>query len=205
MKDEVIISKNDGENLVKSARQIVTEFLKDGSRLKLSNEFQKRFSFKSGVFVTLNNPLGLRGCIGYPLPDKQLFNALEDASIAAATEDPRFPSVRFEELDSITFEVTILTPPKEIKVDKPDEYPSKIKVGQDGLIVKFGFNSGLLLPQVPVEYGWNEKEFLEYTCEKAGLPKDYWKKKEIEIEKFQGIVFKEKEPLGEIIQEKLSD
>ena len=205
MKDEVIITKNDGENLVKSARQIVTEFLKDGSRLKLSNEFQKRFSFKSGVFVTLNNPLGLRGCIGYPLPDKQLFHALEDASIAAATEDPRFPSVRFEELDSITFEVTILTPPKKIKVDKPDEYPSKIKVGQDGLIVKFGFNSGLLLPQVPVEYGWNEKEFLEYTCEKAGLPRDYWKKEEIEIEKFQGIVFKEKEPLGEIIQEKLSD
>ncbi len=205
MKDEVIITKNDGENLVKSARQIVTEFLKDGSRLKLSKELQGRFSFKSGIFVTLNNPLGLRGCIGYPLPDKQLFNALEDASIAAATEDPRFPSVRFEELDSITFEVTILTPPKKIKVDKPDEYPSKIKVGQDGLIVKFGFNSGLLLPQVPVEYGWNEKEFLEYTCEKAGLPRDYWKKKEIEIEKFQGIVFKEKEPLGEIIQEKLSD
>ncbi len=101
--------------------------------------------------------------------------------------------------------MTILTPPKKIKVDKPDEYPSKIKVGQDGLIVKFGFNSGLLLPQVPVEYGWNEKEFLEYTCEKAGLPRDYWKKKEIEIQKFQGIVFKEKEPLGEIIQEKLSD
>lgn len=204
MKDEIIITKNDGENLVKSARQIVTKFLKDGSRLKLSNEFQERFSFKSGVFVTLNNPLGLRGCIGYPLPDKQLFNALEEASIAAAIEDPRFPSVKFEELDSITFEVTILTPPKKIEVDKPDEYPSKIKVGQDGLIVKFEFNSGLLLPQVPVEYGWNEKEFLEHTCEKAGLPKDYWKKKEIEIEKFQGIVYKEKEPFGEIIQEKLS-
>ncbi|MFZ8936676.1 MAG: TIGR00296 family protein [Nitrosopumilaceae archaeon] len=205
MKDEIVITDNDGQNLVKSARKIVTEFLKDGTRLSLPKDFQEKFSFKSGVFVTLNNPLGLRGCIGYPLPDKKLFNALEDASIAAATEDPRFPSVKFEELDSITFEVTVLTPPKKIEVNEPSEYPSKIHVGQDGLIVKFGYNSGLLLPQVPVEYGWNEKEFLEYTCEKAGLPKEYWKKKEIEIKKFQGIVFKEKEPLGEIIQEKLSD
>ena len=205
MKDEIVITDIDGQNLVKSARKIVTEFLKDGIRLSLPKDFQEKFSFKSGVFVTLNNPLGLRGCIGYPLPDKKLFNALEDASIAAATEDPRFSSVKFEELDSITFEVTVLTPPKKIEVNEPSEYPSKIHVGQDGLIVKFGYNSGLLLPQVPVEYGWNEKEFLEYTCEKAGLPKEYWKKKEIEIKKFQGIVFKEKEPLGEIIQEKLSD
>lgn len=205
MKDEIIITDDDGQNLVRSARKIVTEFLKDGTRLSLPKDFQEKFSFKSGVFVTLNNPLGLRGCIGYPLPDKKLFNALEDASIAAATEDPRFPSVKFEELDSITFEVTVLTPPKKIEVNEPIEYPSKIKVGQDGLIVKFGYNSGLLLPQVPVEYGWNAKEFLEYTCEKAGLPKEYWKKKEIEIKKFQGKVFKETEPLGEIIQEKLSD
>ena len=205
MKDEIIITDNDGQNLVKSARKIVTEFLKDGTRSGSPKDFQEKFSFRSGVFVTLNNPLGLRGCIGYPLPDKKLFNALEEASIAAATEDPRFPSVQFEELDSITFEVTVLTPPKKIEVNEPSEYPSKIKVGQDGLIVKFGYNSGLLLPQVPVEYGWNEKEFLEYTCEKAGLPKEYWKKKEIEIKKFQGIVFKETEPLGEIIQEKLSE
>lgn len=205
MKDEIIITDNDGQNLVKTARKILTEYLKDGTRLSLDKDFQEKFSFKSGVFVTLNNPLGLRGCIGYPLPDKQLFNALEDASIAAATEDPRFPSVKFEELDSITFEVTVLTPPKKIEVNEPSEYLSKIKVGQDGLIVKYGYNSGLLLPQVPVEYRWNEKEFLEYACEKAGLPKEYWKRKEIEIKKFQGIVFKEKEPLGEIIQEKLSD
>lgn len=205
MKDEIIITDDDGQNLVRSARKIVTEFLKDGTRLSLPKDFQEKFSFKSGIFVTLNNSLGLRGCIGYPLPDKKLYNALEDASIAAATEDPRFPSVKFEELDSITFEVTVLTPPKKIEVNEPMEYPSKIKVGQDGLIVKFGFNSGLLLPQVPVEYGWNAKEFLEYTCEKAGLAKEYWKKKEIEIKKFQGKVFKETEPLGEIIQEKLSD
>ena len=71
--------------------------------------------------------------------------------------------------------------------------------------MKYGYNSGLLLPQVPIEYGWNEREFLEYTCEKAGLPKDFWQNNEVEIQKFEGIVFKEKYPNGEIIQEKLLD
>jgi len=203
MTDKVKISEKDGQILVKTARMIVTEYLKNGHPTELGQRFQEDFSFKSGVFVTLNNSLGLRGCIGYTLPDKKLFNALEDAAIAAATEDPRFPPVKSEELDSITFEVTILTPPAKIEVSESQEYLSKIKVGQDGLIVKYGYNSGLLLPQVPVEYGWNEREFLEHTCEKAGLPKDYWKKGEIEIQKFEGIVFREKDPNGAITQEKL--
>jgi uncharacterized protein (TIGR00296 family) len=205
MKDNVNISEKDGQILVKTARMVVTDYLKNGSKTELGKKFQEDFLFNSGVFVTLNNPLGLRGCIGYPLPDKKLFNALEEAAISAATEDPRFPPVKFEELDSITFEVTVLTPPTKIEVSDSQEYLSKIKIGQDGLIVRYGYNSGLLLPQVPVEYGWNEKEFLEYTCEKAGLPKEYWQKEDVEILKFEGIVFKEKDPNGEIIQEKLLD
>ncbi len=205
MKDSIKISEKDGQVLVKTARMVVTEYLKNGSKIELGAEIQKDFSFNSGVFVTLNNSSGLRGCIGYPLPDKKLFNALEDAAISAATEDPRFPPVKFEELDSITFEVTVLTPPTKIEVSESQEYLSKIKVGQDGLIVKHGYNSGLLLPQVPIEYGWNEREFLEHTCEKAGLPKDYWKEVKIEIQKFEGLVFREKEPNGAVIQEKLLD
>ena len=203
MKDYNNLSIEDGTLIVKTARNVVTEYLNTNSKLNLEKQFQEDFSFNSGVFVTLNNPLGLRGCIGYPLPDKKLFNALEEAAIAAATEDPRFPPVKSEELKSIKFEVTILTPPETIFVDKPEEYLSKIKVGRDGLIVRNGFNSGLLLPQVPVEYSWNEKEFLEYTCEKAGLPKDYWKKPNTEIQKFEGIVFKEIKPNGQVIREKL--
>lgn len=204
MKEENKITLEDGTILVKTARNVVTEYLKDGGKITLEKTIQDKFSFNSGVFVTLNNPIGLRGCIGYPLPDKKLFNALEDASISAAVEDPRFPPVKLEELDSITFEVTVLTPPQTIKVENPQEYPGKIKVGQDGLIVRYGYNSGLLLPQVPIEWDWNAKEFLEHTCEKAGLPRDFWEKPEIEIQKFQGIIFKEKEPKGEIIEEKLS-
>jgi len=201
MKDCHKLSEEDGSILVNTARKIVSEYLKNNKKLQLDTKFQNDFSFKSGVFVTLNNDMGLRGCIGYPLPDKLLSDALEDAAISAATKDPRFPSVTSDELNSITFEVTVLTPPITIIVKKPEEYLSKIKVGRDGLIVKYGFNSGLLLPQVPIEYGWSEKEFLEYTCEKAGLPRNIWKNSQTEIQKFEGIIFKEEYPNGPIIKE----
>jgi uncharacterized protein (TIGR00296 family) len=203
MKNYNNLTEEDGVMLVKIARNAVTKYLKTNLKINLEKQFKEDFSFNSGVFVTLNNPLGLRGCIGYPLSDKKLYDALEDAAIAAATEDPRFPPVKSEELESITFEVTVLTPPQKILVNESKEYFSKIKVGRDGLIVRNGFNSGLLLPQVPVEYNWNEKEFLEHTCEKAGLPKDYWKESDTEIQKFEGIVFKEEKPNGPVIQEKL--
>ena len=205
MKDYKKISLEDGYHLVKTARMIVADFLINGKKTVAEKKFQEGFSFKAGVFVTLNNQEGLRGCIGYPLPEKKLSDALYDAAIAAATEDPRFSPLRSEELDFVTFEITILSPPVKIEVKKPEEFLSKIKVGKDGLIVKYRYNSGLLLPQVPIEYGWNEKEFLEHTCEKAGLPKDCWTKTGIEIRKFEGIVFKEKSPNGEVIQEKLLD
>lgn len=194
------LTEKEGELLVKTARTIVTEYLKNNTKLRLDKEFEDNFSFNAGVFVTINDPNGLRGCIGYPLPDKLLFVALTDAAIAAATEDPRFTSVNAEEINKITFEVTVLTPPVEIDVKNPADYPSKIKIGRDGLIVKSGFNSGLLLPQVPKEYEWNEEQFLNHTCEKAGLPYDCWKKKGTKIQKFEGIVFKEQSPNGKVIK-----
>jgi len=203
MKDYSNLSDSDGEKLVKTARAVVTEFLKTKNKMKLDKDFEESFSSNAGVFVTLNHKSNLRGCIGYALPDKKLYNALQEAAISAATEDPRFPSVAFEELDQITFEVTVLTPPQEIEVSDPQEYPSKVKVGRDGLIVKSGFNSGLLLPQVPKEYGWNEEEFLGHTCEKAGLSKEQWKEKDTKILKFEGIVFKEQDPGGSVVREKL--
>lgn len=203
MKDYHKITKEDGIILVKTARNIVKEFLKTSIKPKLEKKIQDKFYFNSGIFVTLNDFNGLRGCIGYPLPDKKICEALIDACIAAATEDPRFPSINIEELDSIIFELTILTPPEKITVNKPEEYLSKIKVGRDGLIVRNGFNSGLLLPQVPIEYNWTEKEFLEHTCEKAGLPRDYWRDSSTEVQKFEGIIFKEEIPNGKIIQQNL--
>ncbi|MGI0065814.1 MAG: TIGR00296 family protein [Nitrosotalea sp.] len=192
------ISDEDGKILVKTARLVVTEYLKKGKKIELSNEIKSKFAYKSGVFVTLDKKENLRGCIGFPMPDRILYQSLLDAAIASSTEDPRFPPVKFEELDEITFEVTILTLPVEIKVDDTSEYPKMVKVGKDGLIMRWEFGSGLLLPQVPVEYGWNAEEFLNHTCEKAGAPSSYWKQKSAKILKFQGIVFKETKPNGQV-------
>ena len=195
------LSDSDGAVLVKTARKAVTEFLSNGNRMKLESDLEEKFSFNSGVFVTLNNPDGLRGCIGFPMPEKKLSHAIIEGAIAAATEDPRFPSVKTNELNDIVFEVTVLTPPVEIDVSDPMEYLEKIKVGRDGLIIRHSFSSGLLLPQVPVEYGWDVEEFLQHTCEKAGLARDTWKNESVKIEKFEGIIFKEETPNGAIVRE----
>jgi uncharacterized protein (TIGR00296 family) len=196
------ISGQDGEILVQTARKIITEYVTNGRKLKLDEGLRSRLSFECGLFVTLDLQDDLRGCIGFPMPRK-LDEALPEAAIAAATQDPRFSPVKSEELDKITFEVTILTPPVELKVDDPLQIPSRIKVGRDGLIVKQGYHSGLLLPQVPVEYGWNQEEFLDFTCQKAGLPSNCWKDRRTKIFSFEGIIFKEETPKGKIVRKEL--
>jgi hypothetical protein len=195
------LTDEDGTLLVQTARKIVVEYITNHHKLNLDEKIRSKFSFDAGLFVTLNISSKLRGCIGFPAPTK-LSHALVDAAIAAATEDPRFSPVTENELNKITFEITVLTPPVEIKVDDPSELVSHIKVGRDGLIVRQGLYSGLLLPQVPVEYGWTEEQFLNFTCEKAGLLKDCWKNKETRIFSFEGIVFQEKTPNGKILRKK---
>ena len=198
------ISNDDGKELVKMARKAVERYLKNNSKIN-DLEFNSKFNFESGVFVTINKRNALRGCIGYPIPVKKLADGLVDAAISAATQDPRFTPVDVDELDQIVFEVTVLTLPIEITADHPNEYLSMIKVGRDGLIVENSYTSGLLLPQVPTEYGWNAKEFLEFTCEKAGLDKDSWKDKTTKISRFEGVIFKEETPNGKIVRESSND
>src|SRR5690606_20771618 len=159
---------------------------------------------KAGVFVTLNyltrmREEHLRGCIGFPLPEKMLRQSVVEAAIAAATEDPRFPPVDIQELDDLIFEVSVLTPPQEIR-SSPDEYRKEIKIGKDGLILRWRYGSGLLLPQVPVEMKWNIDQYLTNICYKAGAPADAWKDRASKLYKFQAIVFKEKEPKGQVIR-----
>jgi len=198
------ISNDDGKELVKMARKAVERYLKNNSKIN-DLDFNSKFDYKSGVFVTINKRNALRGCIGYPIPVKKLADGLVDAAISAATKDPRFTPVDVDELDQIHFEVTVLTPPIELIADHPNEYLSMIKVGRDGLIVENAYTSGLLLPQVPTEYGWNVKEFLEFTCEKAGLDKDAWKDKTTKVSRFEGVIFKEETPNGKIIRESSND
>ena len=156
---------------------------------------------KCGVFVTLNvhekSSYGLRGCIGLPYATNPLVDAVVEASRSAAFNDPRFSPVQGHEMAGLTIEVSVLTPPELLNVDKKN-LPTKVKVGRDGLIIGLGWNKGLLLPQVPVEWGWDSREFLGQCCVKAGLPKNSWLRNDIEVYTFQAILFKEEEPRGAI-------
>jgi hypothetical protein len=116
----------------------------------------------------------------------------------AAFEDPRFPPLIEDEVSEITVEVSVLTPPEKINVDSPKEYPEKIKVGRDGLIIARGYRRGLLLPQVPLEWGWDSEEFLIQTCFKAGLPPDSWLLSDTDIYSFRAIIFTEETPRGQV-------
>jgi uncharacterized protein len=161
-------------------------------------ELSPLFSEPRGVFVTLNlagtGHDGLRGCIGFPYPTYPLGRAIKEATIAAASEDPRFPPVRPEELSSIVVEVSVLTPPEEIRSADRTKLPSRVRVGVDGLIVSNSFTSGLLLPQVATEFGFDPTDFLSQTCLKAGLPPDAWLSVETKVFAFQADVFAEPGP-----------
>jgi uncharacterized protein (TIGR00296 family) len=132
--------------------------------LKPPKDTPQKLYEKCGVFVTINKLKNgekmLRGCIGYPYAPSLLAEAVIDSAINAATKDPRFSPMTVGELASCVFEVSVLTPPELIQiVDNPKKYVQQIKVGQDGLIVDKGYSRGLLLPQVPVEWQWEQKSF----------------------------------------------
>jgi len=162
-----------------------------------------KFKEKRGVFVTLILEKQLRGCIGYIEPIKPLGEAVIEMARAAAFKDPRFLPLEKKELDDVIFEVSVLTLPKLIKVKNPEDYPNHIEIGKHGLIAEIEDFRGVLLPQVPIEQGWNKKQFLENLCLKAGLLAESWKSKDIKIYKFQTLIFKEAEPNGKIEQHKL--
>jgi uncharacterized protein (TIGR00296 family) len=201
------LTLEEGKFLVNLARQTVTEYLKNGKVLQVPESVSPKLMKPCGVFVTLNNhhngKKSLRGCIGLPYPTTPLVQAVVEAALSAATRDPRFPPVTLQELDHITFEVSVLTPPERVTVEKPTDFPSKIKVGRDGLITEKGYCKGLLLPQVPVEWNWNEEEFLCQCSMKAGLPPDSWLLKDTKIYKFQAIIFEEASPKGNIELKKI--
>jgi len=197
----------DGEFLVRLAREAVENYLKNNRAIKPPRNTPQHLFEKRGVFVTINKVRGrekiLRGCIGYPRPYKPLVEAIIDSAINAAVNDPRFPPVAVEELNEIVFEVSVLTPPEEIKVSSPLEYPKKIVIGRDGLIIEKYVFSGLLLPQVPVEYGWSAEEFLSNLCLKAGLMPDCWLDKDVKIYRFTAIIFEEEKPKGKVVRKEL--
>ncbi len=196
-------SIEDGRLAVTIARTSINHHIKRERipEFKIPDHFKE----KSGVFVTINRypDHSLRGCIGYPEPQFPLVEALIDAAKSASTRDPRFPPVNVKELNKIIIEVSILTPPQLIKADKPLDYIKQIKIGRDGLIIEKGISRGLLLPQVPVEWKWDIREFLSQTCIKAGLMADCWFDKETKIYKFSAEIFSEIKPNGDVKQKKI--
>ena len=171
------------KELLQLARKTIENYLTKGKKEYPWTDNPK-FSEKRGVFVTLHKKGDLRGCIGYPLPIKPLIEAVVDNAISSASEDYRFNTVSVEELDDIDIEISILTAPQKVKSYKD------VVVGRDGIIISKSFMRGLLLPQVPVEQGWDLEQYISWGCRKAGVPADEWKRS-VEIETFQGIVFGE--------------
>lgn len=198
------LTLEEGKNLIHLARNAAKVFLETGQTVKPPKDTLQKFYEKCGVFVTINmlnkGEKTLRGCIGYPYPTNPMIETVIDSAISAATKDPRFPPMNFNELNRCTFEISVLTHPELIEVNNPKEHIQHIKVGQDGLIIEKGYSRGLLLPQVPVEWQWGEEEFLCQCCMKAGLTPDSWLTKDTKIYKFTAMIFEEQTPNGEIKQ-----
>jgi uncharacterized protein (TIGR00296 family) len=196
------LNEEEGKFLVKLARRAVKEYLETKKVPETTRRVPEKLLQSCGVFVTINSieneEKELRGCIGYPYPTDPLVEAVIQSAISAATQDPRFDPLSKDELDKVVFEVSVLTPPQVLEVKRPQDYPSKIRIGEDGLIIEKGMFKGLLLPQVPVEWNWDQEEFLCQCCIKAGLPPDNWLLPSTRIQKFQAIIFEEETPNGRV-------
>jgi AmmeMemoRadiSam system protein A len=173
--------------LLEAAREaIASRFTgKPGRMLKASGALAE----PCGAFVTLHIHGNLRGCIGLISASKPLLETVREMAEAAAFDDPRFPPLRSGELPEVSLEISALSPFSRMKD------PSEIHVGEHGIMIRLGGRSGLLLPQVATEQGWDRDTFLTHTCFKAGLPADAWKSSSAVIEIFSAVVFHEEEKM----------
>ena len=180
---EELLNEQQQKTLIKLARDTISLYVKNGQRITFSSTEQK-LQENCGAFVTLKIDGDLRGCIGFITSHRPLYETIIDVAIAAATEDPRFPPLRKDELEIINIEISVLSPLRKIEDIK------EIEVGKHGLIISKGFHRGLLLPQVATENNWDKITFLRHTCLKAGLPTDAWQQGAT-IEIFSAQVFGE--------------
>jgi hypothetical protein len=175
------LTTSEKKELLALARSAVETYVRE-NRVIESPTTNPKFATNKGAFVTLKERGRLRGCIGYIEPVAPLDVTIIQTAIYAAVRDARFEPVSAAELNSLEYEISVLTPLEEVT------NPSLIRVGKHGLVVEMNGRKGLLLPQVPVENGWNREEFLAQACLKAGLPEDAWKKG-ARLQSFEAIVF----------------
>ena len=180
------LSESDKNRLLEIARTTIEKKVKgeDFPDFEVTSDILQEHR---GAFVTLHKHGQLRGCIGYIEPIKPLYLTVREMAEAAALSDPRFNPVTEKELGDLEIEISALTPLTRI------EQAEQIEVGVHGIYIKSGYSSGLLLPQVATEYGWDRTTFLEHTCMKAGLPTDAWQDKDTEIYIFSAEIFSEQE------------
>jgi AmmeMemoRadiSam system protein A len=168
---------------LKRVARISIENAVKGSRFPDLSPPTAQLSMKRGAFVTLKIDGNLRGCIGYIQPIKPLADAIREMARAAAVDDDRFVPIAPGEMEQLEIEITVLSPLIKVR-DELD-----VLVGRDGLFVRLGYQSGVLLPQVAVEEQWDRETFLAQTCLKANLPPDAWREPEAEIFRFSAIIF----------------
>ena len=176
------LTEDERKQLREIARTVIEHRI-DNRRPPPFEAASERLKEKRGAFVTVHKRGQLRGCIGNIRGREPLYQTVARMAEEAAFNDPRFPPLSKQELDDIDIEISALTPLK--KIERVEE----ITVGKHGIYVEKGFFSGLLLPQVATEQGWDQQTFLEQTCFKAGLNKDAWKEKDTKIYVFSADVF----------------
>ena len=198
-----MVTAEDGALAVRLARAAVARALGASQEAEAGLRLPSSFRERRGVFVSwYEHPLRrLRGCVGYPRPVLPLAEGVRGAAIAAALDDPRFPPVAAAELAGLVAEVSVLTPFEPVAIA---DRPGGIRVGRDGLVVERGSYSGLLLPQVAPEQGWDSEAFLDGTCEKAGLEPDAWRSPHVAVYRFEAEVYRETRPGGEVVVVPLS-
>ena len=164
------LNESQQQFLLRLARQAVEESVRNppGGRPPQVEEPEGPLAASCGAFVTLHKGGRLRGCIGNIEASRPLYQTVGECARSAALRDPRFEPVSPDELPLLHVEISVLSPMEEIR-------PEDMEVGRHGLLISSGFQRGLLLPQVAVEFNWGREEFLEETCLKAGLPPDAWK------------------------------
>ncbi len=179
------LSPEDQLHLLAVARSAVEEALYHGRIPKVRAD-RPHLDRPGASFVTLwrADTGELRGCRGEVVAVRPLIQSVAFMAVAAALDDPRFPPVTQEELAHLRFEISVLSPPRPIR-------PEEVEVGRHGLMIVVGSSRGLLLPEVPVRYGWDPEAFLRALCQKAGLPEEAWRLPQAELFAFETLSWEE--------------
>jgi AmmeMemoRadiSam system protein B/AmmeMemoRadiSam system protein A len=190
------LGQKEKDALIALARKSVETAVREKKLYEPSASDFPTLQQERGVFVTLKEKGELRGCIGLIAAEKPLYLGVRDAATSAALRDPRFPPVTAAELSNLEYELSVLTPFHRVLDVK------EVRVGRDGLLMIQGRYEGILLPQVPVEQGWDRKVFLEEACLKAGLPRQAWQDEATDIYSFSALVFGERKSPGPFTPER---